>query len=196
MTTVIALAEPRGVWMAADTLTNIYERPVRGWARKILRLPVGELGGEVLLGISGNAGMVSKARAVWADGFPDPPDDPDAAQEWADAIASALTTPMVEAGMVSEGRLDGHFLLGYPGGLWTLQHHLAILCPDGRGAVGSGEGPAMGALDAFCQSDVPPYRAVSLAATIAVSRDRWSGLPLQLEHIELSDPAPPAEHQH
>lgn len=185
MTTVVALADQRGVWMAADTLTNIYDRPVRGWARKILRLPVGELGGEVLFGISGNSGMASMARSVWGDGFPDPPDDPDEAQLWAEDISSALTKPMIEAGMVEEGRLDGNFLLGYPGGLWTLQHHLAIWCPEGRGAVGSGEGPGIGALDALLTFDVPPCRAVEMAAAIACSRDRWSGLPLQIESVEL-----------
>jgi ATP-dependent protease HslVU (ClpYQ) peptidase subunit len=189
VTTVVALADQGGAWMAADTCTNIYDRPIRGWARKVMRL-VTEDGCEVLFGVSGNAGMASKVRQAWGAGFPAPPGDPGEQQAWADDIAAALTVPMVEAGMVDDvGQLDGHFLLAFPGAVWTLQHHLAILSPDGRAAVGTGEGVAMGALDALLSVDVAPVRAVTRAAEIAVSRDRWSGLPLQVEAIELPVPA-------
>ena len=186
MTTVVAVADERGVWMAADTTTNIYDRPVTGWARKIIRLRAGA--GTALLGISGNAGIPGQVRRVWPDGLSELPVDAEERQVWAEDIASELTVPLVEAGMVHEGQLDGHLLLGVPGAVWTIQHHMAILCPAGRGAVGTGEGPAMGAVDAFLQMKYQPDRAVELAATIACARDRWSGLPLQLESIELPVP--------
>lgn len=185
MTTVVAVATSRGVYMAADTMTNVYDRPILGWARKIVRLRAGD-DATVLLGISGNAGMPGRMRSIWPDGVAPYPDSVDDRQAWADDLASEMTRPLVEAGMVDEtGQLDGNLLLGIPGSLWTLAHHMAVLCPDGRGAVGTGEGPAMGALDAFIQSEVPEYRAVELAAAIACTRDRWSRLPLQLEQIEL-----------
>lgn len=188
MTTVVALADERGVWMAADTMTNVMDRPILGWARKIIRLETSD-GSPALIGIAGNAGMVSKIRQAWGEGVPAVPADPDEQTAWADDIAASLTIPMVEAGMVDEvGQLDGHLLLAVPGLVWTLSHHLAILSPDGRAAIGTGEGPAMGALDAFLQLESEPRLAVEWAATIACNRDRWSGFPLQLESIELSAP--------
>lgn len=182
MTTVVAAADQRGVWMAADTTTNIYDRPVRGWARKIIRLVAGDA--TVLMGISGNAGVAALIRRLWPDALVAPPGDEAGRQAWAEDIASELTAAMVEAGMVDDGLIDGHMLLGIPGALWTLQHHLAIRCPDGRGAVGSGEGPAIGALDALLQAELPIHLAVEQAAAIACARDRWSGLPLQIEFVE------------
>jgi ATP-dependent protease HslVU (ClpYQ) peptidase subunit len=187
VTTVVGLSAPDGVWMAADTMTNVYDRPVAG-AVKILRLPAGD-DREVLLGFAGNAGMPGLARRMWS--VEKSPDDVDDLQEWCDAIATMLTGPMVEAGMVGEeGQLDGNFLLGVPGWadgmtptLWTIGHHMAIRLPDGRGAVGSGEGPAMGALDAMLLCGSEPPVAVARACQIAISRCRWSDGPIRVESI-------------
>ncbi len=60
---------------------------------------------------------------------------------------------------------------------------MAIRHPDGVAAVGSGEGPAVGALDALTRCGVPPERAVAEAAQIAVERDQWSRPPVQHEFL-------------
>jgi len=182
VTTVVGLAGHSGVWMAADSLTNVYDRPVSG-AEKILRLPIAG-NRHVLLGFSGNAGMPGIVRRIW-DADRCLPDEASELQSWCDEIASQLTEPMVAAGMVEDGMLDGNLLLGVSGRtvgvestIWTLGHHMAIRHPDDRGAVGSGEGPAIGALDALLSCGVPPHDAVRQACKFAIIRDRWSGYPV------------------
>lgn len=180
----MGLAVHSGVWMAADSLTSVYDRPVHG-AVKILRLPITG-GRHLLLGFAGNAGMPGLARRVW-DPDVELPDQLEDLQPWCNALASALTAPMVDAGMVADGLLDGNFLLGVPGRhagleptLWTLGHHMAIRHPDSRGAVGSGEGPAIGALDALLSCGVSPQDAIRQACKTAITRDRWSGYPVDV----------------
>lgn len=197
MTTIVGYADGRGVWMSADTQTNVYDRPVSG-ARKILRLIVLDAGEEpaaVLLGIAGNAAMPALARKAWEGVERNLPDSEAGLQDWCDYVASVLTERMVEAGLVDpeEGQLDGNFLLGVParGGrastLWTIAHHMAIRMPDGRGAVGSGEGPATGALDASLSAGLKPDMAVLEACGIAIKRDRYSGFPIRSESLVLAD---------
>jgi hypothetical protein len=179
MTTVVGLATEDGVWMAADSGTNVYDRPVGG-AMKLLTLPLADEKTAVL-GISGNAGMPAMVRRVWATDSNLPEAD-HLLDDWCAALATNLTVPMVEAGMTDpDGQLDGTFLLGLPATsndgptLWTLEHHMAIRMPDGRGAVGSGEGPAMGALDALLDaSRLSPQFAVTRACGIAIERCRFS----------------------
>ena len=96
MTTVVGMATVEGVWMSADSMTNVYDRPVTG-AVKILRFPFDDGGREMLLGFSGHAGMLAIARKVCEDFRPDrafagvPQRWCDALQRWCDALASALT---------------------------------------------------------------------------------------------------------
>lgn len=188
MTTVVGLAGLHGVWMAADTMTNVYDRPVGG-AVKILRLPLSDKR-SVLIGVAGNAGMPGLVRRSWKPEF-SLPDSAAGLQEWCDEIASWLTEPMLAAAMTVDGQLDGNLLFGVPGrptmmsSLWTIGHHMAIRHEDGRGAIGSGEGPAMGALDALLSVGTEPREAVRQACEIAVSRDRWSGLPIQHESLPI-----------
>lgn len=185
MTTVVALARPEGVWMSADTGTNVFDRPIIGTARKIR--PLRDAAGRTvaLVGVSGTAGTVSVIRALFgaepveALGGQDPDD-------WAFDIASKVTQAMLEAGIVDKdtGQIEGALLLGVPGYMWTLDHSMAIRSPDGVGAVGSGEAVAVGALDALLQhAKAPPEQAVRLAAALAVVRDQWSRLPLQHEFL-------------
>jgi hypothetical protein len=184
VTTVAGLAGSAGVWMAADTRTNVYDRPVGG-AVKILRMPLAD-DQAVLIGFSGNAGMPGIARRAW-DTDLCLPAGAGSLQQWCDDLASLLTEPMVAAGMTDAGLLDGNFLLGIPGAtdrpstLWTIGHHMAIRHEDHRGAVGSGEGPAIGALDALLALGAEPSTAVHQACAIAIRRDRWSGLPIHQE---------------
>lgn len=183
MSTVVAVVAEDGAWMAADSLTNIYDRPITG-ARKILVLPVPN--GHVLIGLAGTAASDRQIRSAWPAVQDPPPADDEGRQGWADATAAIITEAMVAAGLVDDGKMDGSFLLAMPGALFTITHHMAIRSPDGRGAVGSGEGPAMGALDALLDAaHAHPRYAVEQAARIAVGRDRWSGLPLTVESVEL-----------
>ena len=182
MTTVAALAVRGTVWMAADTMTNVYDRPVPGAARKIMRLEA--QGVPLLVGISGNAGMTGRIRAAWnPDDVAAPPlGDGYRLQEWAEAVSTLLTQPVVDAGMTdADGQMDGHFLLAAAGSIWTIFHHAAVPHADGRATVGSGEGVALGALDAVLGSVDDPETALRYAVEIACVRDRWSGLPLQVE---------------
>jgi hypothetical protein len=189
VTTVVGVAVEAGVWMAADSRTNVYDRPVFG-AMKILELPVEGTPG-VLIGVAGNAGMPGVIRRVWPDDVA-APGSADVLQNWCDEIASILTTPMVDAGMTDEGQLDGNFLLGIPGrlavdlpsSLWTVGHHMAIRLPDGRGAVGAGEGPAMGALDALLDGGAAPDMAVLRACEIAITRCLHSDGPVNAVCLE------------
>lgn len=180
MTTVLALARDGTVFMAADSMTNVFDHPMPGAARKIMRLDAG--GEQVLLGISGNAGMAGRIRPAWAAAEISLPPRDDDLQECAEEIANLVTQPILDAVMTdSDGQMDGHFLLALRGRLWTIFHHAAVPHLDGLGAVGTGEGPAIGALDALLARRVQPEKAVRLAAAIAISRDLWSGLPLQFE---------------
>ncbi|MFG1872133.1 hypothetical protein [Micromonospora arborensis] len=180
MTTVVAAAVNGTVYMAADTMTNIYERPVPDGAKKIVRLPAGD--GEVLLAVTGAGGLIGVAEALLKiDGEPKPDEDP---QQWAFTVARAVTELATENGLIEGGQLDGSLLLGWNGRLWTLVHAMAVPHKDGRAALGSGEGPAIGALDALLDRDVPPATAVAHAAGVGCKRDRYSGLPLQFEQLD------------
>lgn len=180
MTTVVALARHGQVWMAADSLTNVYERPVRDGARKIRRVPVGDDGGVCLLAVSGAGGLADlmgfRLRLAAA---------PESAGlgRWAADAAWAVTELAQAVVLVSESRVDGSLLLGYGGRLWTLSESHAIPAPDGIAALGSGEGPAIGALDALLAHGVGPARAVLGAVRIAIDRDRNSAGPVYVEHL-------------
>lgn len=177
MTTVVAAAVDGTVHMAADTMTNVYDRPVPDGARKILRLPAGD--GEVLIGVTGSGGLIGVVETLLKiDGEPGPDEDP---QRWAFTVARAVTELATDAGLLEDGTLDGSLLLGWNGHLWTLVHAMAVPHRDGRAALGSGEGPAIGALDALLDRDVPPETAVVDAVHIGCKRDRYSGLPIQVE---------------
>lgn len=184
MTTVVAYGAGDTVWMAADTCTNVYERPVVGGATKILRLDAGD--DEILLGLAGHGGLASVMPSVELEMSPEPGEH---AQAWANQVALAITRHAVEHGLVEEnGQMDGHLLLGWNGLLWTIVHAMAIPHPDGYAALGSGEGPAIGALDALRICDVEPGEAVRLAAEIACRRDRYSMPPVQVELLTYKDP--------
>ncbi|MEU1761285.1 hypothetical protein [Micromonospora sp. NPDC005652] len=183
MTTVVAYGDGKTVWMAADTATNVYERPIVGGATKILRLDAGD--NEVLLGMAGAGGLASVLPSA---SLPMSPEDGESPQGWANAVALTLTQAAVEHGLVEDGKLDGIMLLGWNGLLWTITHAMAIPHPDGCAALGSGEGPAIGALDAFLLRGEDPAVAVRLAAEIACRRDRYSMPPVQVEVLSCSDP--------
>lgn len=181
MTTVAAIARDGVVHMAGDMLTNIYDRPMPGSARKILR---GEAvgGAELLFGVSGDGALLGLIDAELD--VPRPPRAGADPQRWAHQIAIAVTRIAVEHSVVDEGRLSGCVLLGFAGRVWTLTHAQAIPHPDGVAAIGSGEGLAIGALDALLGMGVEPRGALLRAVSIAAARDRYTGEPVQEETLE------------
>lgn len=183
MTTVAAVAKNGAVYMAADSCTNVYERPIVGGATKILRLTP-----EILLGVSGYAGLIGLYAADLPGALPPPPGEEEDPQPWAHKVATVASQLAVTVGLVENGRLDGSLLLGRAGRVWTLVHATAIPHADGVAAIGSGEGPAIGALDALLARKVNPLAAVREAVQIACSRDRYSEPPIQAETLSAFRP--------
>lgn len=184
MTTIAALVLDGVVHVAADSCNNVYDRPIIGGAQKII---VKRTDGEnVLLAVCGNGGLMAIIREKLdventpADYVDD--SDKDDAQTWANKVAFKLTDLAVEAGLTSDGKLDGTVLLGWNGQLWSLTHMQAIPHPDGIAALGSGEGPAIGAIDAL-QDRGDGKSVVIRAAEIAIERDRYSRGPVQYETV-------------
>jgi ATP-dependent protease HslVU (ClpYQ) peptidase subunit len=187
VTTVAALAVGGAVCMAADTGTSVYDRPVAG-ARKIRRHPVGD--GQVLLGYCGSGGIPEEVAAhLKLDREPERDATEDNIRAWAHAVAAAISDVARDAGLVDDGKLDARILLGWRGRLWTLTHHMSIPHPDGIATLGSGEGPAIGALDALMRGKAEPTSmwcraAVHEAVEIAIARDQYSMAPVQVETLE------------
>lgn len=182
MTTVVALARDGAVAMAADTCINVYERPIVGGAHKLLRLGVGA--SEALLGFAGEGAGPGIVATMWNVGVH--PDDDEDPQSWANDIAIAVTTWLKNAGLVRDERIDATMLFGWRGRLWTLTHMVAIPHDDGVAAIGSGEGPAIGAVDAMLAvgADLSSAEIVSRACSIGIRRDRYSDGPVEVHLLE------------
>ena len=179
MTTVAALARDGHVWMAADSLTTVYDRPVTSM-RKIRRYPART--GEALVGISGTGAIAAVLDADLK--LAEVPEYEDL-DDWGNDVARKASAICTSSGVAEEGQMAGLLLLGYQGRLWSVTHCYAIAHPDGVAAVGSGEGPAIGAIDtllAVCP-DMPPSEVVARAVQAAILRDRHSGEPVQIEHL-------------
>lgn len=179
MTTVVACTQAGSVFMAADSMINVYDRPIVGSVKKIARIAAGD--GEALIGMSGAGGLPGTIAAGFK--LPDVPGPDDDPHPWAHAVAVAVTQLAMETGLVEDGKLDGSVLLGWRGQLWTIGHAVAVGHPDGRAAIGSGEGPAIGALDVLLNRGVLPAVAVVEAAHVACQRCRFSSPPLQFERL-------------
>lgn len=181
MTTIAAFVLDGTIHMAADSCNNVYDRPIISGAQKIIRHPAGD--GEVLLAVTGSGGIMRMIpqrlhiEAVPVEGDDDP-------QQWADAVAFALTELCVDAHLLnSDGQMDGTVLLGWNGRLWSLTHMQAIPHPDGVGALGTGEGPAIGVIDALRRRSADGHAIVTEAVRVACHRDRYSAGPIQYEAL-------------
>lgn len=176
MTTVVAVAHGGKVTVGADRCTNVYDRPVVGISKVRRYRPTEPEGAEFVIGFAG-AGALPAVLDADLQMHPAPArtDDDEAHQRWADQLARDVTELAELAHCFEDGKLDANLVLGYNGRLWTIAHMQAIPHADGRAAVGSGEGPALGAVDAglaLGQTNVP--KLVDLAVRIAVNRDRFS----------------------
>ena len=185
MTTIVAAVDDEGrVHLAADTLTNVYERPIVAGARKLIRVGFRDgTGGDAVIGCVGDGALphVMRAQLHIPVG---PGGDPAAVQDWAHQVASDATALATAAGLMQDGRVAGTLLLAAAGRLWTMIHGAALLHPDGRAALGSGEGPAIGALDALIDLGLHPGEAVVRACAHGIHRDKHSGAPIQAEIVE------------
>lgn len=185
MTTILAVATEAGVLMAADSMTNVYDRPIPGAVKKIRRIKVGT--GEALFAVCGVGGLAAAADHLDIDTEPDLGDE-DAVQSWANEIAASVQLWAAQVGLVNEGRMDGSILFAWRDRLWTISEVQAIPHPDRRAALGSGEGPALGAFDALVDvAGLKPHDAVYHAMRIAIDRDRNSGDPIQIELLPASE---------
>lgn len=182
MTTVCAVARDGKVVMGADTMTNVYDRPVHGFA-KVRRVVFTHGGGEALLGFSGSGALPDLLNAHLTIAA-EPKDGAADEQRWATAVAAAITDIAVEARLTDEGQMDSRILLGWGGRLWTIGHHMAIHHDDGIAAIGSGEGPAIGAIDYALQAgDTNLHTIVTRAVCIGINRDRYSGGTVTIETL-------------
>lgn len=182
MTTVAGLARDGHVVMAADTMTAVYDRPIPDGCRKIRRYPTAA-GNDALIGVSGRGAL---ATVLDADlDLPEVTLDPDDLGRWANDVARKAAAVAVASQLTdSDGDMDGFLLLGYGGRLWTLVHCYAIPHHDSVAALGSGEGPAIGAMDALLAcTDLSLVEVVTRAVGIAAERDRHSGAPVQVEYL-------------
>jgi ATP-dependent protease HslVU (ClpYQ) peptidase subunit len=184
VTTIVGAAVDGTVWMAADSMTNVYDRPVFAGARKIVR--VRTMWAEMLVGVAGDAGTGQLLETLdWPEPTHDVPfPTPQQANAYATAVARVITRGAIQHGLTTDqGRLASDVLFGWAGQLWTLSHMCSIPHSDGVGAIGTGEGPAIGALDAFIAAGVVMPDAVARACSIGILRDRYSGGPVQLERL-------------
>lgn len=169
MTTALAYGLGEHVWIAADSMTNVYDRPVMG-AAKIVGVEIG--GVPTFFVVAGAGGLMQLLR--YKTCFDQPTDDLDA---WAQDVAMIVTKTAVDHGMVQDGEMDATVLLACKGHVWTIAHHYAVAHPDRIGAIGNGEQAAIGAMDALLETSptLDPAIAVYKAVDIAVRRDRFSG---------------------
>lgn len=185
MTTVAALARDGHVWMAADSLVNVFDRPILDGCRKIRRVKAGD--GEILVGCSAAAGMPSAISAgLKVDTEPTDDQDP---QLWAEAIAHAVTDLAFEHHQTEDGRMDATLILGWRGRLWSVWNGVAIPHADGIAAVGSGEGVAIGVVDALLDAglELPPVEILGRAVTLAIARDKHSAGPIWMEYLPAAE---------
>lgn len=180
MTTVAAIARRGTVHMASDSMANIWDRPIISGVPKIHRHPAAG-GGAVLLGCSGDAGLGTLIRSgLKLDAAPAGDDD---GQGFADAVALAVTELARDAGLLENGRMSATALLGWHGHLWTISHAVAVRHLDGIAAIGSGEGPAMGAMHALLDTSLTDEQIVRAAVRVGITLDKHSDSPIVYEAL-------------
>lgn len=183
MTTVAAVADGTTVWMGADTMTQVYDRPIIGGARKVRRLR-SATDVAVLLGVCGMGALAHVLETAQVELLCEPPTDEASLNRWAGEVCVRATAVAAAHHLVEDEQLDGTLLLGYLGRLWTLSNSVAIPHRDGVAALGSGEGQAMGALAALAAyTDLHPAERVERALSIAAAYDKHTAAPFDIEEL-------------
>ena len=171
MTTIVGYAKGPHTILAADTQTNVHDRP-EYTAVKIHRHPTTRRDGAVLLGYAG-AARALVAQHLTIECLPNMA-DPDDRNTWATSIAVAITGIYLDHGLTEDGQMDGTVLAGAQGHLWTIAHNLAIPSP-GYGAIGTGSDIAIGALHALTDAGIHPIDACTRAVHYAAKYDLHTG---------------------
>lgn len=175
MTVVAALAYADRVVMAADRLTNYGGTGVYMSDNKIRRIATRSTGEHVLFAASGHGAMLAViGRHLKIESMPIDSEDEDDVQDWADAIANAITElmadqtpPILHGNDGDETTINGALLLGWRGHLFYLFTHHAVRVHDGIAALGSGADVALGALHASTALEAEALEAVDLAVRLA-----------------------------
>lgn len=191
MTTVAGIARNGCVAIAADRTNNVYDRPIICGATKVRRKQTGD-GHTVLVAVTGDGALMALVRdALHIEAVPAPQAD---TQQWADAVAQAITELALERSIRNDdGRMDGTVMLGWNGTLWSLTHMQAIPHPDGIAGLGSGSDYAVGAMTAINSfipdDDLDLHTVAYRAVQIACRYDRYSEEPVQGEFLTADDSA-------
>ncbi|MDH6282827.1 hypothetical protein [Prescottella agglutinans] len=167
MTVIAAVANESYVVMGCDAAAmnsaNSYMYKREG---KIAELHADD-GDPVLIGVSGNASILPVLqRSLTIEQTPHDGDDPD---EWADAIAVAITGILADTNpsllVTGDGApyIDGSILLACHEHLWLVHTNATIRPHNNMAAIGSGGEVATGALAATLKHGGGPYEAVTTA---------------------------------
>lgn len=178
MTTVAALIHNGTVYMAADSQTNIYDRPVYT-AQKIIRRTSG--GVPLLLGVAGDGAMGGLLTYDWTP--------PYAASDgglrgWLHEVATSITALCIERNVgLDNGRLHSSVLIGYRGELHHLTHGQAIDPGMNCAAIGRGEEPAMATMLALRDhTNLDPDAILAAAIGYAARLTDGTGGRIHYEH--------------
>lgn len=174
MTVIAAIATSDRVVVGCDTRTSYGSTGIMTVGAKVntLQAPNGD---HVLIAASGDAALRTVAvRGLGVGATPDP-GDVAAADEWAAALAEAITDGAAEAnppvlrpaGDHGAGSLDGTLLLAWRHHLWWIFAHTAVRPHPAVMALGTGAEVALGSLHTSTKFGLDPFDAVALAVRLA-----------------------------
>lgn len=175
MTVIAAIARDGHVVMGADVACSYAGLTLYKAESKIRELNTAT-DERVLIGAAGNASLLSAlCRELKIAGTPGPDAPADAADEWADATAIAITSILhdakpsllTNASETDPASLDGVFLLAWRSHAWMLFTHAALRPNDGVITIGSGSDVALGAIHTALALGATPDRAMHHAITYA-----------------------------
>lgn len=174
MTAVVAVARDGLVVMGIDSCTTFDDLTVPSLTKRIVRHRAageGRSGVDVAIAAAGNARLAPDLRYGWTPPPITADDDPDS---YAWQIAYTLSEFFQQPGrwdMVrgESGRhIEGEFLLGTLGALWTISADFgAVRSMRGFAAIGSGAHVCTGALDTALRLGATPREAVAIALDVA-----------------------------
>lgn len=174
MTVIAAIARDGNVIMGSDSVASCAGSFVYKGEGKIVEI-VAAGGDRVLIAAAGNAAVPSVIkRHLKIDGVPALDDSDEAADDWAAAIAQAITellagcTPsLIVSSPDDADAIDGTIALAWRGHLWMMCTHTAIRPSNGILSIGSGMDVAVGAMNAALQFGAMPLDAVITAVKLA-----------------------------
>lgn len=176
MTVIAAVAATDHVVMACDTAADYGGTAIYKAEGKIgaLFTPKSE---KVLLAASGNSGILPTLLRNLKIGDTPDPTDIRAADEWASAIADAITGVLADSnppmlttsGTDHSANLDGAVLVAWRQHLWFVHTHGAIRPSSGVVCIGSGCDVALGSLHTSVRAGFEPEASVDLAVRLACS---------------------------